>query len=733
MKADFFISALRHEGIDSYYGVPDSLLKNLCAYITDSTDAKHHIITANEGNAIGLACGHYLATARPAMVYMQNSGQGNCVNPLLSLMDEEVYSIPVLLLIGWRGEPGVKDEPQHAKQGKLTLKLMDTMGIEYAILSPDEKEAEKQIEAACSYMRQHSRPFALIVRKNTFEPYTLQTKRLNRAKMSREEAICTVATALDDDDLIISTTGQISRELYEHRERSKGSHQADFLTVGAMGHASSIAMGMALSRPERRVICMDGDGAMLMHLGALGIIGNAQLPNLRHIVFNNAAHDSVGGQPTVADNVDIRQLALACGYSAYFKADTIDELAQVMPRFLAASGTALLEIAVACGSRSDLGRPKEKPCENKEIFMRFAEEGKGYVYPGAFSELNRLITQNGWKKLLLFCTNRCASQLGESLGAQLQGCEVTRYSAITPNPTVEDVACALASIQQGADAIIAIGGGSVIDFAKLYRAARDNHIDIEQYFKAPRALIRKTPLIAIPTTAGTGSEATRFAVVYLNGEKYSLDAAAVMPDYALVDSRLMAAAPSYLKAACGMDAFCQAIEGYWAKGATSESDILALKAIRLCRDAITDFVRTESEEPATAMAKASYLAGKCISITRTTAAHALSYKITQQYGIPHGHAVALSLPGLAEFHYNNAEENSRLHEKMQTLADILGINNGGFREWFAALYSNIGLTYSTKELNISPLQDITSAVNTDRLANNPLPLTEQQLQNVFFE
>lgn len=733
MKTDFFISKLRSEGIDSYYGVPDSLLKSLCAYITDTTDSKHHVITANEGNAIGLACGHYLATARPAMVYMQNSGQGNCVNPLLSLMDEEVYSIPVLLLIGWRGEPGVKDEPQHVKQGKLTQQLLETMGIEYAILSPNEAEAEEQIETACSYMRQYSRPYALIVRKNTFDSYTLQNKRPNRSSISREVAICTVATALSDDDIVISTTGQISRELYEHRERSNGSHQADFLTVGAMGHASSIAMGAALARPERRIICMDGDGAMLMHLGAISIIGNANLANLRHIVFNNAAHDSVGGQPTVADKIDIGKLARACGYSACFKAATIEELEELLPQFLACSGTPLLEIVVACGSRSDLGRPKEKPCENKEIFMRFAEEGKGYVYPGAFHELQKIITQNSWKKIILFCTERCSSQLGESLSAQLRSCEVTRYSAITPNPTVGDVACAVASLQEKADAIIAIGGGSVIDFAKLYRAATDNGIDIEHHFSAPRPLIRKTPLIAVPTTAGTGSEATRFAVVYLNGEKYSLDDAAVMPDYALVDCQLMAEAPSYLKAACGMDAFCQAIEGYWAKGATSESDEHALQAIRLCRDAIADFVRTGCKEPAAAMAKASYLAGKCISITRTTAAHALSYKITQQYGIPHGHAVALSLPGLAEFHYCNSEENSRLRKKMQTLADLLGIQNGRFREWFAELYTNIGLTYSTKELNITPLQDITSAVNTDRLANNPLPLNEQQLQYVFFE
>ncbi len=732
MEASSFVDTLRRQGIDSFYGVPDSLLKSLCAYVTDYTSPAHHIIAANEGNAIGLACGHYLATARPALVYMQNSGQGNCVNPLLSLMDEEVYGIPVLLLIGWRGEPGVKDEPQHVKQGKLTLQLLETMGIEYAVLAADEEVAKNQIIEACAYMQQHKKPYALIAEKNTFAPYTLQKKSTTAAEISREHAICTVATKLAEDDIIISTTGQISRELYEYRERCGGNHQADFLTVGAMGHASSIAMGVALNKPERRVICMDGDGAMLMHMGAVSIIGNSGLTNLHHIVFNNAAHDSVGGQPTVAGKIKLGAIASACGYTACYQATTNEELEQCLPEFLATPGPAFLEISVSCGSRSDLGRPKEKPAENKEIFMRFVEEGNGRIYPGAFSELGELIGRHGWKKILLFCTERCQKQLSKQLAEQLKSCSVAYYSAITPNPTVEQVAIAVENLQEQADAIIAIGGGSVIDFAKLYRAAIDNNIDITRYFEKQTPLIRRTPLIAVPTTAGTGSESTRFAVVYIGQEKYSLDAAAVMPDYALVDSELMTAAPAYLKASCGMDALCQAIEGFWACGATPESDIYALQAIRLCRDSLTDFVNTQNIEPATAMAKASYLAGKCISITRTTAAHALSYKITQQYGIPHGHAVALSLPGLAELHYFNSEKSSALRKKMELLADILGIHNGDFRNWFAELYRNIGLTYSLSQLHIPSAEPIAKAVNTDRLANNPLKLTTTQLQHVFF-
>lgn len=731
MKAQRFIEQLKNEGIDSYYGVPDSLLKSICAYIADHVDARHNIITANEGNAIGLACGHYLSTGRPALVYMQNSGQGNVVNPLLSLMDEEVYSIPVLLLIGWRGEPGVHDEPQHVKQGKVTLTLLETMGIDYAVLDEDDEVAAKQIHDACSYMEQHKKPYALIARKKTFDSYTLQNKRVNQAEMSREYAICRVAELLAEDDIIVSTTGQISRELYEYRTNSHSSHQSDFLTVGAMGHASSIAMGVAINKPERRVICMDGDGAFLMHMGAAAIIGNAGLPNMRHIIFNNAAHDSVGSQPTVADELDVEKIALACGYSAYYRANTEQELRAVMPEFLEKQGTSLLEIAVSCGSRSDLGRPKEKPVQNKESFMRFVEEAKTITHPGAVNELFNIIATGGRKKVLVFITEGRKTAFAPVL-EQLQAlCECEFYTDIAPNPTAEAVQQALQRIQSCPEAIVAIGGGSVIDFAKLYRACSDNETTVEDYFRCKPSLIRKTPLVAVPTTAGTGSEATRFAVVYMNGEKYSLDAAAVMPDYALVDASLMMGASPYIKASCGMDAFAQAIEGYWAKGATPESDEYAVKAIDLCVKHIADFVSGVNEDSAHAMAEAANLAGKCINITRTTAAHALSYKITQKYGLPHGHAVALSLPGLAALHAQEAPADSVLSAKMQKLASLLQIDNNEWRAWFHCLYDRLGLCYDLSKLGMDSVEPIVDGVNCERLANNPVALDRNMLLSVF--
>ena len=731
MKAQTFVQLLEKQGIDSFYGVPDSLLKSICAYITDTSDSSHNIITANEGNAIGLACGHYLATGRPALVYMQNSGQGNVVNPLLSLIDEEVYNIPVLLLIGWRGEPGIHDEPQHVKQGKVTLSLLETMGISYSVLSEDEEIAARQIAEACTGMQRHKRPYALIARKNTFEFYKLQSTRQNHSALSREEAICSVAAALEPSDIVVSTTGMISRELYEYRARSGSSHQSDFLTVGAMGHSSSIAMGIALNKPRRRVICMDGDGAFLMHMGAAAVVGNAGLKNLRHIVINNAAHDSVGGQPTVADKLNIGLIAQACGYSHYYQAATAGDLAAILPNFLTTPGTNLLEINVKCGARPDLGRPKENPTENKASFMRFVEEPGITMQPGAFSKLAEVIAANEWKSLLIFTTEGRKKALQTQIEQQCAGCATVFYTAILPNPSTEDVTQAISAALPHTDAIIAIGGGSVIDFAKLYRASLDNDISLEAHFASKSILIRKTPLVAIPTTAGTGSESTRFAVVYLNGEKYSLDDASVMPDYALVDGELMASAPGYQKASCGMDAFAQAMEGYWARGATPESDSYALRAIELCRDNLVTFVNTTDAEAAQNMAEASNLAGRCISISRTTAAHALSYKITQWHGIPHGHAVALSLPGLADFHLRKAETNSLLYQKMQKLATLLNLGSGDFRQYFHKLYASISLNVNLPELGISHVKDIAESCNTERLGNNPLPLTSKELIDLF--
>lgn len=369
MNVKDFFNILRENNVSCFCGVPDSLLKDFCAYVTDNVDAKNHTITANEGNAIALASGHYLATGNPAVVYMQNSGIGNCVNPLLSLTDEEVYNIPLLMLIGWRGEPGKKDEPQHIKQGKVTDELLRVMGVKYDVLPENFDEAKPLIQKAFIYMKETKCPYAFIIKKGLFEKYSLINKKQNLSMLAREEAIETVVKTLSEKDVIVATTGHISREVYETRNRLGQSHKQDFLTVGSMGHSSSIALGIALEKRNRNVYCFDGDGAFLMHQGAIVVNASKSLNNFKHIVFNNEAHDSVGSQPTAINVANISKIALAAGYTKAYSVSTKDELISVLPEFIAEKSTVLLEIKVKCGAREDLGRPKEKPWENKALFM----------------------------------------------------------------------------------------------------------------------------------------------------------------------------------------------------------------------------------------------------------------------------------------------------------------------------------------------------------------------------
>ena len=374
IRPEFFIEKLRENGIDCFAGVPDSLLKNICAYITDHCDAEHNIIAANEGAAVGLAAGHYLATGQPACVYMQNSGEGNIINPLASLTDPEVYNIPVLLLIGWRGRPGVHDEPQHVKQGKVTTGLLNTMGINFDVLSKEEDKAEKQIAKAIDALKKKD-VYALVIEKDTFEDYKLQNVEKNDLTMSREEAIQTVAAALGEKECIVSTTGMISRELFEYRAAMNQGHERDFLTVGSMGHASQIALGIAMVKPDRKVWCFDGDGAAIMHMGSMAIVANKASKNYVHVVFNNGAHDSVGGQPTVGLKIDLPAVAKAVGYKAAItvssKEELEKELSTLNSQLSTLGGPILLEVRVRKGNRKDLGRPTTTPIQNKESLMSF--------------------------------------------------------------------------------------------------------------------------------------------------------------------------------------------------------------------------------------------------------------------------------------------------------------------------------------------------------------------------
>lgn len=373
IKPQFFYELLKENGTGFFTGVPDSLLKSFCAYLTDTAGSKNHIIAANEGCAVGLAAGYYFATGNVPLVYMQNSGLGNTVNPLLSLADREVYSVPMLLVIGWRGEPNVHDEPQHIKQGRVTCSLLDAMEIPYCILSDEEAEAKLQLEKAYSHIKASSSPYAVVVRKGIFDSYKLKTNEAVPAEMSREEAIEKIILNAPSNACFVSTTGMASRELYELRDKHGQGHAKDFLTVGSMGHASQIALGIALTKEDKTVFCIDGDGAAIMHLGGLTAIGSQRPKNMVHIVLNNGAHDSVGGQPTVGRKINLCAVAQACGYDKVVSVKTLEELQSRLKELCTNSGSVFIEVLVSKGARADLGRPKSSPIENKRAFMEFLE------------------------------------------------------------------------------------------------------------------------------------------------------------------------------------------------------------------------------------------------------------------------------------------------------------------------------------------------------------------------
>jgi phosphonopyruvate decarboxylase len=364
-----FLSELKIKDVNFITGVPDSLLKNFIKAIDDSFLSENHVIAANEGNAIALAAGHYISTNCPSIVYLQNSGLGNAINPLVSLTDDKVYSIPMMLMIGWRGEPGTKDEPQHLKQGQITEELLDILTIPYFKINSFTKIAEV-LNIAFDKMNEINSPVALLVSQDTFETVKFEIEKNDLKLISREQAIEEILSLLPLNSLVISTTGMASREVFEIREKKLQNHDQDFLTVGSMGHASSIALMIAKNLPSRLVVCIDGDGSVIMHMGSLGVIGQSNSKNFLHILLNNGSHDSVGGQPTVGHKVDFQSIAASSGYLNSCFTNDIDTLKTEINRLKILSGPNFLEVQVKKGARNDLGRPNLSPKENLVNFMR---------------------------------------------------------------------------------------------------------------------------------------------------------------------------------------------------------------------------------------------------------------------------------------------------------------------------------------------------------------------------
>jgi len=370
MNIENFFSVLEGLGTEFYTGVPDSLLTPFIdGVMTKYGISDSHVVAANEGAAVGLAAGHYLATGKPAVVYMQNSGIGNAVNPVCSLLHEKVYAIPAIFVIGWRGEPGTKDEPQHVFQGQSTLPMLDCLQVPYVVVSKD----SDNLGTATEEFKQHianGQSVAFVIRKGALENHD-KRKYTSDAKLVREDVLKTILGTTGDDTVYVCTTGKLSREIFEIREHNGQGHEFDFLTVGSMGHSLMIAYGIALAKPKKRVYCLDGDGAVLMHMGSLAIAGVRQPENLTHIVINNGAHETVGGLPTVGNRLNFCETAKTLGYTHTFRAENEDELATVLDNIKNIHGTIFIEIICNLSSRADLGRPTTTPIENKNALMDY--------------------------------------------------------------------------------------------------------------------------------------------------------------------------------------------------------------------------------------------------------------------------------------------------------------------------------------------------------------------------
>lgn len=374
LSCESFYGALLRHGVDYFCGVPDSLLSSFGLYLQDKAPSKHDV-APNEGNAIGLAIGFYIATSKIPLVYMQNSGLGNATNPLVSLADPEVLGVPMILLVGWRGQPGTQDEPQHKKQGEITQELLRCLKLGFATLARNEQEVNDQVAQAVSESRRTKKPYVLLVEKDTFDTYIPKVKRQNAYTLTREEVIRQIAEAAGEN-VVIATAGKTGRELFEYREETHSGHQRDLLVVGGMGHTSSIALGVAQQQPSLKVFCIDGDGAVLMHMGALAEIGSKAPANLYHIVINNGSHESVGGQPTAGFDVDLTLIAKACGYRESYSVAELGQLKKSLNGINGGKGPIFIEVRVNNSARSNLSRPTLSPEENKKLLMSYLVERK---------------------------------------------------------------------------------------------------------------------------------------------------------------------------------------------------------------------------------------------------------------------------------------------------------------------------------------------------------------------
>jgi phosphonopyruvate decarboxylase len=732
IDSEKFLEHLIRKNIIQFVGVPDSLLKNFCKLIESKFPGKEHLITANEGNAIGYAAGYYLATKQIPLVYFQNSGLGNTINPLNSLIDKTVYNIPMILMIGWRGEPEVKDAVQHIKQGNTTVSTLNALGINYTILEKDDSAAIRQLDNAIEEVKKSSQPYALLVKKDSFSK-VIESNNGDAYTLTREEAIGIVSQAFSDEKFrFISTTGKISRELNEFEDKNQINGKS-FFNIGAMGHVSSIALAVA-EHSDKTIVCLDGDGSMIMHLGSVCVIGSRSPDNLIHVVLNNESHESVGGQPTAASTTNLAKITESAGYARSVTVSTKDELLSILDLEKNSDGLRFIEIKVKKGSRKDLGRPSKVPDYYLKEFITKLSQNK----LESFDDVKSLVKNK--KVFLVTGKDSFAASGGKKKLNFLEGNEnVVHFNDFSSNPKIEDIKIGIELYRsQNPDMVIAIGGGSVMDVAKSINILAHNNVNPESIIKKESKVINHgKPLIAIPTTIGSGSESTHFSVVYIDSLKYSLASPCMLPNYYLLDGSLTLNLPKNIAASSGMDTFNQALESYWSVQSSALSRCYAKEALQLAVNYLEQTVNNPTVENRSKLLHAANLAGKAINISKTTAPHALSYYITNKFGIPHGHATALTIGRFYEYNssvvnINDLRGENYVKNIFKELNLILGVNSGTEgKHKINQLMLSIGLEHNMQKLGIMEIDEICQSVNLERLGNNPLKIDPLKLKKII--
>ena len=704
MKADSFLNIIRSTGIDFFTGVPDSLLRPFITAIEEFILPEYHIPALNEGQAAAIAQGIFLQTGKPAVVYMQNSGLCNALNPLISMSASQVYGLPAVLIIGWRGKPGTEDEPQHRLQGAATEQLLKDADIPYMILSPEMEIDQYRIESLIFESSLQQRPSAFLIEKGTFSGKAKCSTR-NNYPLKRKDIIKLIAEKYDKP--VIATTGHTSRELFTVRGELGQPHNSDFLSVGGMGHLFSIATGLNAAGC-RDLLCLDGDGAFLMHSGSLSLLRNKRSGIIRHIVFDNEAHLSVGGFPTISKKVKICDIAAAAGYK-FCKILAQPSEMHLLDEFFKFNGDAFLQIKVNDMPVDSLPRPGRDITGFKYEFMNYITGSQQLFLGDIKKNLSLIIDKEKIKRVLLVTRS-----MRNRLECALSGININlkQFSSYTPNPDMGSLSEAMETLEsEQFDAVIAMGGGSAIDSAKIIRSS----------------LFPDSILIAVPTTCGSGAEATPFAVAYSDKVKISVETSE--PDYVILDSTILAETPMSVLNAPIIDAVIQGIESLWAVSATAASRHSACRALGLLVPEIQHYVTGHSMN-FTQLHLGAYLAGRAIAESKTTACHALSYGLTAEYGLKHGEAVALLLPGIIKVAYENRDDT--LNRTLLLVFNIFGTSClDEFLDQYNQMCSALNLRSTIKEPFLP--DNLLSKISIERLNNHPVTLDKQTILNIYQE